>query len=119
MPQIVWKALGVAWLGVTLAVLPACSSTDRKPEIRWVGIELTAVDLIEQHFLLKLKARNPNDREIVLETLDFEIELAGQAFAHGRTSQPVRLPGQGEGALDVRASSRLRVLLQQYQAALS
>ena len=82
-----------------------------------LGIELMGIGFVEQQVRLKLKVRNPNDMDIALETLDFAIALADQAFAHGRAHQPLRVAGQGEAVLDVRAVSRLGVLLRQYQAA--
>lgn len=110
-----WCASVCVFLGMV-----ACSTLWQKPEIELLGLELTGVRLTEQRFTLKLKVRNPNTVDLVLQRLDFSVELDGRPFAQGAAAaQPVRLSANGDTVLEVHAVSRLAALLERVRAARS
>lgn len=89
------------------AGLVACTPALHKPEVTLTGIELLGLGLSEQQFVMKLRVINPNALELPVEELQFDIEIEGRHFAHGTTTAPVTIPGNGEATLDIMALSRL------------
>ena len=97
---------------IFLAVLlVGCSGRLQKPEVSLAGVDLVGFGLLEQRFVLKVRIRNPNDVELPINALSFEVELDGRHFARGVSEKPVVVPRQGESVLDVNAASRLGAVL--------
>ncbi len=87
------------------------SGLTQKPEISLAGLDLLELGLFQQRFGLRLKIQNPNDAELPITGLTFDMELNGQPFAKGASNQAVTVARQGEAVLEVQASSDLgRVL---------
>lgn len=93
--------------------LTACASALPKPEVSLADVELIQAGLFEQRFKLKLRLSNPGQSEVVINGLNFELELNGQPFAKGQSDQGTTLPRLGETTLDVTATSNLAALLRQ------
>lgn len=89
------------------ALLSGCTARLQKPEISLAGIDLVGLGLVEQHFVLKLRIRNPNDVDLPVNTLNVDVELNGRPFAKGASEKPVIVPRQGEAVLEVKTVSRL------------
>lgn len=67
--------------------------------------------LLEQRFRLTLRVHNPNERDLVLESLRFEM-LAGESrLASGGSAEQVTIPKTGDAMLEVEGNSRLIELL--------
>ena len=90
-----------------MALLAACSGLSRKPEISLAGIELVGLGLVEQRFVLKLRIRNPNDIDLPVNALGFDVDVGGRHFAQGASDKPVVVPRQGDSILDVKVASSL------------
>ena len=84
-----------------------------KPEVSVAGLSLVQMGLFEQRFTLKLRIQNPNDVELRINGLSFEIELNGQSFITGLSDRGVTIPRFGEALLDVNATSTLGSALKQ------
>lgn len=103
----------VFWVLVFFAaLLAACAPRLQKPEISLAGIDLVGLGLLEQRFVLKLRIRNPNDVDLPVNALSFDVELNGRHFARGVSDKPVIIPRQGETILEVKTVSRLGDVLQ-------
>jgi len=89
------------------ALLAACAPRLQKPEISLAGIDLVGLGLLEQRFVLKLRIRNPNDVDLPVNALSFDVELNARHFARGVSDKPVIIPRQGETILEVKTVSRL------------
>ncbi|MEI7612282.1 MAG: LEA type 2 family protein [Betaproteobacteria bacterium] len=98
-------------LATLVLQLAACAVALKQPEIGLVSIELAGFGRVEQRFVLKLNIRNPNDIDIPLSTLDFDLEINGAQFAHGASEKAVFIPRQGEAHLEVLTVSRLAQVL--------
>lgn len=102
----------VFWvLLVVVALLAACAPRLQKPEISLVGIDLVGLGLVEQRFVLRLRIRNPNDVDLPVNALNFDVELNARHFARGVSDKPVLIPRQGETILEVKTVSRLAEIL--------
>lgn len=99
------------WMVVFVA---ACSAMRlQPPKVSLADFELRGGNLVEQRFALKLRVQNPNDREIVIQGVSFDVDLSGKPFARGVGDKMVTLPRFGEGIVEVDAVSNLGNLLRQ------
>ena len=62
---------------------------------------------------LRLRVQNPNDVDLPIRGLTFDVELNGQPFAKGLSDQAVVVPRFGEAVLEVKATSNLGSVLRQ------
>lgn len=103
---------------VAVLTLTGCAALFlRPPTVTLAHLEVIEAGLFEQRFAFKLRVLNPNDREIAITGLSFEVEVNRQPFARGVSNEPVTLPALGEALLDVTAVSGLAVLLRQLDEA--
>ncbi|MCG8392242.1 MAG: LEA type 2 family protein [Pseudomonadales bacterium] len=86
------------WLTMGMLMLAGCQTLGslEAPEVSVAGIRLNSMTLFEQEWGLTLRARNPNDRELTLKSLDYEIYVNGEKFARGLTGDSVTLPAMGD-----------------------
>ena len=111
------SARWLAALAIVVALLGGCATPLQKPEVSLAGVELVGIGLVEQRLLLKLNVSNPNDVDLPIKSLRFDLDLDGQPFASGVTEQPVTIARHAEAQLDVKVVSRLGDVLKQLRAA--
>ena len=94
---------------LALLVLAACAQIGeiRSPQVHVVDIRLLQGGLLEQRFGVELRIGNPNDFDLPLDGLTFELDLNGRRFAEGFTNQAVTVPRLGEARISVDASTTL------------
>ena len=100
MPRFWLRATFVALL-VTLA---SCSTMGPKlvaPQVSLVGIQIMSADMFAQQFMVRVKVENPNDLEIAVSGLEYEIFLMGDSFAEGVSESSFVLPAKGEAEFDM------------------
>ncbi|MBK7953510.1 MAG: LEA type 2 family protein [Candidatus Accumulibacter sp.] len=71
---------------LSILLLSACAGLGglaQKPEVSVAALNLVQMGLFEQRFALKLRIQNPNDVELRINGLSFEIELNGKSFITG------------------------------------
>ena len=107
----------VAGLALVASLLAGCAAPLQKPEVSLAGVELVGIGLVEQRLLLKLRISNPNDVDLPIKALSFDLDLDGQPFAKGASEQPVTIARQAEAQLDVKVVSRFGEVLKQLRAA--
>jgi LEA14-like dessication related protein len=83
-----------------LAVLAACSTFPppglKPPKLSFAGLAVPAIGPSEIEFRLTVAADNPNDVELPLTNLQFELDLLGRPFATGGAREgAITLPRQG------------------------
>lgn len=92
------------------ALLGACAHLGplaRKPEVSIAGLTLVHLGVFEQRFLLRLRVQNPNDIDLPINGLSFDIELNGQAFVKGLSDRAVTVRRFSEAVFEVMATSTL------------
>jgi LEA14-like dessication related protein len=106
-----WRRL---WWLVLALMLSACASLYglKSPEVSLSDIRLKGGNLLEQRFTLSLRVLNPNDKDLAVDGLTFELEIAGQRFARGATGQSVTLTRLSDTVVDVDGTAQLISLLQ-------
>lgn len=107
------RRLLAAWLMILLVGCAGLSGLSQKPEVTLAGLELAEFKLFEQRFRMKLRILNPNDTELKINGLSFDVDLNGLPFAKGLSDRAVTVPRMGEAVLDVQATSNLGSVLKQ------
>jgi LEA14-like dessication related protein len=108
-------------LSVTLLLLAlaACAAVPPRVEPLWVtlaDLRPAKIGLLEQEYALKIRVQNPNEVEIPMSGLSYQVDLNGKPFAKGVSRQSTTVPAFGEVLLDVSAVSGLSGILEQLSA---
>ena len=105
------------WLITAAIMLAGCQRLGslEAPEVSVSSIALNSISLFEQEWGLTLRARNPNDREVTLNSLDYEIYVNGEKFARGLTNERITLPAMGDAQVTTTITTSLLSSLQQLQ----
>ena len=99
-----------------LALLAGCAGMPGQMEplnVTLSDVRPLQVGLLEQEYAMKIRVQNPNNREIALQGVSFNVELNGKSFAKGVSPQSATVPAFGDVILDVKAVSSLGGLLDQ------
>jgi LEA14-like dessication related protein len=89
------------------AALTACGLTPKfeQPEVDIVDVQVLKADLLHQDLRVRLRVQNPNDRALAVRGITYQMEVAGDAFAHGQTEQGFDVPAKGAAEFDVSVSA--------------
>lgn len=96
-----------AWLFVTAlagGLLGGCSTLAPRletPKLELLGIQMTSTDVFAQKFRVRMKVANPNDLELPVRGLEYQIFLMGDSFAEGNSSDRFVVPAHGEAEFDM------------------
>lgn len=110
------RRLRVALAAMTclVATLWGCAAmTMRSPEVSLSGVTIDEFGLLEQRLGIKLRVMNPNDADLSIDGVTFDVDVNGQSFAKGVSNKAVTVPRFGEAVLDLSAVSTLGSLLRQ------
>jgi LEA14-like dessication related protein len=100
-------------LALTMLVAACATAISKPPVVTLAGVDLESIGLFEQRYVLQLRVMNPNDADIPIEGLTFDVELNGMRFASGVSNSAVTVPRLGEALLEVRATSNLASVMRQ------
>lgn len=94
------------------ALLAACAYTHlQQPTLSIVDLDLVKGDLFRQQLRVRLRVQNPNDIALPVRGLSYDVELAGQAFAHGDSVGDFVVPARGETEFDVNVTANAAAAL--------
>jgi len=96
--------------------LTACSGLPYNaipPKVSVAEVDIKRLGLFEQRFDVGLRVSNPNDFDLKIEALEFELELNGRAFAKGLSRASVLIPATSSAVLRVDAIMQSQNLIQQ------
>lgn len=100
-----------------LAVLlvTACASLEDAlpPQVSLADVRLLQPGILEQELEVDLLVRNPNNFDLPLEGMTFDLTLNGQHFAEGFTNESVTIPRLGQARVPVTASTSFLDIVQQ------
>lgn len=98
--------------GLMLALLAACVVPRlQEPHLDVVDVELVRGDLLRQELRVRMRVQNPNDRALPVRGISYEVELAGEPFAHGQSERDFVVPANGETEFDVSVSANAAAVL--------
>jgi LEA14-like dessication related protein len=99
-------------------VCAACATVPpgiEPPKISIANIEPKDVTLFEQRFDVQLRIRNPNEEELTISGVRFEIDLNEREFAYGMSGERVVVPRFGSQVVAAEMITGLSRLLRQFQ----
>lgn len=82
----------------------ACASLGYKfqtPRLSIAGVDVLKGDLAQQTLRVHMHVQNPNPRDLPVSGITYEIEIAGDKFAHGESERAFIVPANGESDFDV------------------
>jgi LEA14-like dessication related protein len=83
------------------------------PSVTVADIRVTEATLFEQRYAFTLRVLNPNDMDIPVTGMSFEVKLNNQPFAKGASGKPINLPRLSDAVVDVTATSDLSGFIRQ------
>ena len=108
-PPVKWIVIAVAALA-----LPACSlfvPKLEKPKLSVVSIQMLKSDLWHQELKLRMRVENPNDCELPVKGLSYELDVDDQELAHGMSGESFVVPALGEAEFDMSVSANMASVL--------
>lgn len=94
----------LAALFALVALLPGCTSLGGDlvaPRLSLVGVQMLSTDMFAQKFKVRVLVQNPNDLELPVRGLEYQIIMMGDSFADGTSSDAFLLPARGEAEFDM------------------
>lgn len=89
-----------------LLMLSGCISTKLEaPKLSIVNVGMVSADIFSQQFRIRLHVQNPNDRELPIKAIEYELFLQGDSFAEGISDRPFVVPALGEAEFDTVVST--------------
>ncbi|MBL8532686.1 MAG: LEA type 2 family protein [Betaproteobacteria bacterium] len=110
------RAMWAALVASAILQLQGCSALPggREPvSVTVSDLRLGAAGVLEQQYFVTLRVQNPNDREIRLKGVVFDLELNGKSFAKGTGPADVTVPRFGSEVIEVETVSTLTSVLRQ------
>ena len=106
------KAMRVFTALVLLAGLAGCAYARlEKPTLQVVDVQMLKGDLLQQQLKLRMRVQNPNDRELPVAGITYELAVAGEAFAHGESERNFIVPALGSAEFDVNVTANAATAL--------
>jgi LEA14-like dessication related protein len=96
--------LRAAFLAFTAALLAGCATMGGKlesPTVSVLNVQMLSTDMFAQKFKVRVKVENPNDLELKVKGIEYQILLMGDSFAEGNSSDQFLLPAKGEAEFDM------------------
>lgn len=88
---------------IGMFVLGGCALAPKleAPRLTIVNVSMTSADMFNQQFRVRLHVQNPNDRDLPVNGIDYELFLEGDSFAEGVSNQAFVIPALGETEFDL------------------
>ena len=101
--------------GSLLGGCAGAGTIDEPPTVSLVGIKPEDIQLFEQRYRVTLRVLNPNDAELTIRGVSYEIELNGKPFGSGVSGEPVSIPAFGDQTLSVLVLSNIARVIEQFK----
>lgn len=103
---------------LALVVASGCASISpqevEEPEVHLVNLVPVDATLFEQRIRIDLRILNPNDFDLPLDGMSFDLRLNGERIARGQSSDSVKIPRLGEGMMEVMAHTNSIAIVKQF-----
>src|SRR5476649_692205 len=81
------------------------------PDLKVVGLSFLGGDTRHQQLRLRVQVTNPNDRQIAVRAIDYQVGLAGSHFADGSSAEPFTIPALGQNEFDLNVNADMAALI--------
>jgi LEA14-like dessication related protein len=106
-----WLAMAIVGLALACAGCSGLVPKLETPQLSLVGIRIQDMTFFEQHLLVRLRVRNPNDLALPVKGITVDFELAGEAFAEGVSARAFEVPAFGEAEFDMMVTANAATAL--------
>ncbi len=86
-----------------------------KPVVTLVSMELAGLTWAEQRFDIGLRIVNPNDLELPITGLNYDLRLNGLKLGSGGSDGDLRIPALGEKVVQIKLTTAAWVWFRQYR----
>jgi len=96
--------------------LAACSGLPLNaiaPKVSLAKVDIKSLSLLEQRFDVQLRVANPNDFDLTIEALEFELEVNGRPLTNGMSHASTLIPAASSAVLRLDAIMQSNSLIQQ------
>ena len=83
----------------------------KAPELKVVGMNFLNGDGRHQQLRLRVQITNPNDRQIAVRSIEYQVALAGDHFADGSSAEPFTVPASGQTEFNLNVNADLGALV--------
>jgi LEA14-like dessication related protein len=104
------------WVLLVMFSLAGCSGLPLNtlaPRVSVATVDLRQIGVLEQHFDVGLRVANPNDFDLTIEALEFDLEVNGRAFAKSLSRAATRIPAASSAVLQIDAIMQSKNLIEQ------
>jgi LEA14-like dessication related protein len=113
MPHMLFRLPLMGWL-----VLAACATVPpdiEAPKVSIANIAPKDFSVFEQRFDVQLRVQNPNDADLGIKGMRFDIDLNNQEFANGMSGEKITVPRFGSEVVNVEVITGISSFLRQFQ----
>lgn len=71
------------------------------PRVKVLDVRPLTADMFAQRFTVRVLVQNPNDLELPVRGIDYQLMLMGDSFAEGVSNEAFLLPALGEAEFDM------------------
>lgn len=106
------------FLPMIVLCVTACATVPRDidpPKFSIANIVPKDVAVFEQRFDVQLRIQNPNEQELGINGLRFDIEINDKEFGNGMSGQQVKIPRFGSEVVNVEVITGIGSFLRQFQ----
>jgi LEA14-like dessication related protein len=107
------------WVLLAVFSLVACSALPLNmlaPRVSVATVDIRQIGLLEQHFDVGLRVANPNDFDLTIEALEFDLEVNGRAFAKSLSRAATQIPAASSAVLQIDAIMQSKNLIEQFRS---
>ena len=110
-----WSVFCTLMVGMFFAACATAPPGIEAPKISIANIAPKDFALFEQRFDVQLRIANPNEKELGLNGMRFDIDLNEREFANGMTGETVIIPRFGSQVVNVEIITSITSFLRQVQ----
>jgi len=82
-----------------------------QPKLHVVDVQLLKGDLLQQQLKLRMRVDNPNDRQLPVAGITYQLAVAGEDFAFGESERNFVVPALGSAEFDVNVTANAATAL--------
>jgi LEA14-like dessication related protein len=101
MPRLLSRRLLPACLLLLAAGCAGIGGELLAPRVKVLEVRPLTADIFAQRFTVRVQVQNPNDLELPVRGIDYQLMLMGDSFAEGVSNEAFLLPALGEAEFDM------------------
>ncbi len=86
-----------------------------QPNLSIVNLDVAEATVLEQRYLIRVRVQNPNDFDLAVTGIKYDLKLNGQPFLNGVSGQSFVVPRYGEAITEVTGVSTLFSFVRQIE----